>query len=253
MESRGIDTIMIAIVASLKKEVEPFFESLTGAYRRRIAGRTLWEGSFRGIPVRIVLTGVGADLASKVLEGCRVAVSTGFCGALEPGMTCGDLVLSREVTYAGEELLGRITAPRETSRPFEGTGLFRLPADDRLRSLLLEKARTMGLALHVGRSVSCPRVIRNGTEKRRLSRYFDALSVDMEDYLRVGVGKRLGVQVLCMRAVLDELEDDVPSFRRGVKLRGAVSLYRKIPGVQKSIDLLLGETVAFLADTIEIA
>jgi nucleoside phosphorylase len=243
---------MIGILVSLKKEVDVFLQALAGACRTRVAGCTLWEGSFRGVPLRIAVTGVGAEVTPEILEGCRVIVSTGFCGALEPDMKCGDLVLSREVTYASEELLERITGPRGASGPFEGTGLFRLRLADHLGDHMFETARGSGLTLHEGRSVSCARVIRNVTEKRRLGRYFGAHAVDMEDYQRVGTARRMGIGAVCVRAVLDELEDEVPSLRGRVKLKGAVSLYRKIPLVQKSIGLLLEETVSFLADTMEI-
>ena len=243
---------MICILVSLKKEIEPFLETLTETHGRRVRGTTLREGSHRGIPVRIAVTGMGAGTPPETLQGCTVVVSTGFCGALQPDMRCGDPVVSREVTYAGKELLERITGPRVYGSPFEGTGLFRLRLSERLGKHLAETARESGLTLHEGRSVSCARVIRTEMEKRKLEAYFDALAVDMEDYLRVCAARSTGIEALSVRAVLDELVDEVPSFRGGVKLRGAVSLYRKIPRVQRSLALLLGETLSFLADTMEI-
>jgi nucleoside phosphorylase len=242
---------MIGVVVSLKKEIEPFLQVLTDLCRRRAAGCTLWEGSFRAVPLRIVVTGVGAEVPGAVLEGCRVLLSTGFCGALRPDMACGDLVLSREVTYAGKELLERITGPRKAAGPFNGTGLFRLRLAGRVHERLLEASRRWGLGFHAGRSLTCAGIVQNGDRKRKLAHHFDALSVDMEDYLRVGSAESEGIEALCARAVLDELNDEVPLLRGGVKLHGAVSLYRRIPGVQKSIVLLLEHVLPFLADTME--
>lgn len=244
---------MIGILVSLKKEIEPFLEALEGVHRWKISGRTLYEGFFRHIPLRVVVTGVGTEVTPETLESCRCIVSTGFCGALKPDMAWGDLVLSKEVSYAGKELLERIIDPPNASDPFSGTGLFRLSLAERVREHLGEAARRAGIGFHGGRSLTCARVIQNEAEKRKLERHFDALSVDMEDYLRVGYARRVRVEALCARAVLDELADEVPSFRGGVKLRGAVALYRRIPRTQKSVALLLEHVVPLLADTMEIA
>jgi nucleoside phosphorylase len=243
---------MIGIVVSLKKEIEPLLEALEGVHRKKIFGCTIWDGFFRHIPLRAVVTGVGAEIAPEALEGCRGIVSTGFCGALKPDMAWGDLVLSSEVTYAGKELLERILDPQNASGPFDGAGLFRLSLADQVREHLLETARQEGIGFHEGRSLTCARVIQNEAQKRKLERHFDALSVDMEDYLRVGCARRVRIEALCARAVLDELGDEVPSFRGGVKLRGAVTLYRRIPHAQRSVALLLERVVPLLADTMEI-
>jgi len=243
---------MIGILVSLKKEIEPFLEALTDVHRRRVAGCTLWEGSFKDVSVRVVVTGIGKDVPALTLDGCGVVVSTGFCGALRPDMTCGDLVLSNEVAFAGEEILRKITSSSEAAGRFEGTGLFRLSISGHVREHLSRLARQRDLSLHVGRSVTCARVIRSEAEKRRLERYFDAHAVDMEDFLRIGRARRIGIEVLCVRAVFDEIKDTVPSFRGGLHLRGASSLLRKIPSAQKSISLMLNEIVPFLVDTMEI-
>jgi len=243
---------MIGIVVALKKEIEPFLETLEDVHRKKISGCTIWEGFSRHIPVRVAVSGVGAGIVPEALEGCKGIVSTGFCGALKPDMAWGDLILSSEVTYAGKELLERIIDPQNASSPFDGAGLFRLPLADRVRELLHETAGREGIGFHVGRSLTCQRVIQNEVMKRKLERHFDALSVDMEDYLRVGYARRVRIEALCVRAVLDELGDEVPSFRGGVKLRGAVTLYRRIPRAQRSVALLLERVVPLLADTMEI-
>ena len=77
--------------------------------------------------------------------------------------------------------------------------------------------------IHAGRTVTASRAIRNYKEKVCLGRAAGAVSVDMEDYYRMETAKRLGVPCVSVRAVLDEVHDDIPGFRSGLHFHSAIT------------------------------
>ncbi len=59
-----------------------------------------YKGFIQGYPVRVCISGVGAEGARRaagalVQEGAKILVSAGFCGALVPGLNVGDIVTER--------------------------------------------------------------------------------------------------------------------------------------------------------------
>jgi nucleoside phosphorylase len=241
----------IGILVSLKREIEPFLSRMGSTRRRRSSGCTLWEGSYGDTAVRVILTGVGRAVDLPSLEGCGALISTGFCGGLKVDLRVGDLFLADGVAYAGTELLARIMEPRRGAVRFDGSGLFDLGNTMIEPNHLKKTLDQCGLRLHRGRSVTCARVIGNEQKKGLLERHFDAQVVEMEDYGRVDVARRAGVDILCVRAVLDERGDPVPSFRGGLNPRGALSILRNVPRAQRSITVMLDGLIPMIVGKID--
>jgi len=138
-----------------------------------------------GCRLLLVANGAGARLAG---EACEVAwmkhkaqalVSTGYCGALDPGLSAGEVFVANEVQAPGTGLRFDARAP-DCPRPHAS-----------------------------GRLVSVDRVVRTAEEKKKL-RSTGALAVEME---AAAVGQRArawGVPFYCVRSVTDLSEE---SFR----------------------------------------
>ncbi|HTS64285.1 MAG TPA: hypothetical protein VMH28_19820 [Candidatus Acidoferrales bacterium] len=141
---------------------------------------------FRGMPARpdwvLKANGVGARFAAaavdRALEESRpdAVVSTGFCGALDPGLNVGDVVVATEVAAAGR----------------------RFPA-------LEPRGRR---AASRGTVVSTDHVVQTAAEKSQLH-LSGAIAVEME---AAGVAERAaqhGLPFFCIKAVTDLASEDM--------------------------------------------
>ena len=107
-------------------------------------------------------------------------LSVGLCGALQPGMSPGDLVLE--------------------ARGVPETWLE--PA--RLR------AKDLGLRLHMGAVISQDRVAFDPAQKRMLGESLRAAAVDMETVSVRSWARARGAQFAAARVVLDGVDDRMP-------------------------------------------
>lgn len=150
---------------------------------------------------------VKARQALERLEPDRSAlilISSGFAGALAPGVRRGDLVADlRE-------------APLDFVRSAQS-------AAERLKT-----------PLHLGAFLSADRVL-NPAEKRDLGARNRALAVDMESGALREWTKAGGGTFMAVRAVLDELDDELPDDAPGEgvaqSLRFAAKHWRKLPAL----------------------
>jgi nucleoside phosphorylase len=221
---------MVCVLVSFKKEISGFLALMEAV---RAPGRfPVYRGRYRGVDVRVARTGMGGrSLPGELLEGCDLAVSTGFCGALRGGQDAGDLVVSREVTCVTARQLDRLLAG--SPGPAQRFPLRRVEGAGQAADLLSERPGG-GTPVHLGRTVTAARVARSREEKERLGSYFQALAVDMEDFFRLGDAAARGVPCLCVRAVLDRVADRVPDPRGG--LREGLLLPARLAALKKGMD-----------------
>ncbi|MBI3297418.1 MAG: hypothetical protein HYZ75_04600 [Elusimicrobia bacterium] len=175
-------------------------------------GPGLWRGTVGSRRSILVETGIGAAAAASAMERVfgsanghtpGLAVSTGLCGALQPGLKPGDLVL--DVHGAPVEL-----------------ALAAKPAAERA-----------GVALHIGAIAHADHVLRP-EEKRALGVKERAAAVDMESTAVRAWAEGRGSVFVAARAVLDSLEDTAPSSAPDGNtfpdlLRYAAAHWRELP------------------------
>ena len=134
------------------------------------ARETTWKGG-RWL---LVANGVGARLAAKAVER-RVEVSgmisTGFCGALDPSLRVGDIVVSASA-----------------SCPATGHGYTPI----------------------LGEIASSDRVVVTAAEKQALRARTGAVAVEMEAAAVAHQASLWGVPFYCIRAVSDTAQEDLP-------------------------------------------
>lgn len=171
----------VLITAATRWEAEP----LSKALGLPASGEGRWEGLACGRRVLVLKTGIGAIKTRSVLErGCAagdhgLVLSAGLCAALQPGIKTGDIVAD-----AQEIDLDYVVPLRET-------------------------AATMGLPFHFGKLLHT-NVVLKPEMKRKLGTEHGVLACDMETSAvrRWAYGK---TPVIGLRAVLDAIEEDVPS------------------------------------------
>lgn len=170
----------LLLCGATKWEVQPLAER----WKLRAVSPFRFEGAVRGADVVLVKTGIGPENAREALatvDAPRMIVSTGFAGALQPGMASGDLVL---------DVQGLDIEVPQTARE------------------IALKQRT---AFHFGRIAHTDRVLSRPEEKVSLGGAERACAVDMESASIRAAAGRLGVPFLAARVVLDAVEDRLPS------------------------------------------
>ncbi len=157
---------------------------------RQIARRPfpLYAGQVGGSAVRVLLTGIGSQLAAQAacwaLAGpTDICISSGFAGALHSGLATAETIAARLVCQAGRELA---------------------VASDRY----LFMAACQAGARPVDRFMTSPRLLANAEEKFSVSDEADA--VEMESYPILAEAARHGVRAVSVRAVSDLAQSSLP-------------------------------------------
>ncbi|HWX75189.1 MAG TPA: hypothetical protein VNZ05_07780 [Solirubrobacteraceae bacterium] len=146
-----------------------------------------------GEPLTIQATGMGGPSAAIVLHelialGVRRAIRVGTCGALEPSLTLGQLVIAREAICRDG-----------TSRAL-GCGA-RVGADTALTRALI--AAAPGARAGAVASVD----LFYDERDPQVPQEPDALAIEMEAAALFAVGARAGIAVACVLAVTDTFDE----------------------------------------------
>ncbi len=183
-----------------------------------------------GRALTIQATGMGGPSAAIVLEelislGARRAIRVGTCGALDPALALGELVIAREAICADG-----------ASRALGGGE--RVAADPTLTAALARGAGDASAARHasgarVGTVVSVDLFYeRTGS---RGGAHADALAIEMEAATLFAIGAAANVPVACVLAVTDTFD------ARGARTRiDAHSLHGAVERLGKAALAALG-------------
>ncbi len=122
------------------------FDGGLEACRQVNAHRALhgYTGTYRGVPISVQTTGIGAPAAAIVVEellrlGARRLVRVGTCGGIGRGVRTGDLVVATSAT------------PMDgTTRTYLHGDPYAPTADHRIVRLLVDEAERRGITHHVG-------------------------------------------------------------------------------------------------------
>ncbi len=155
-----------------------------------------------GEPLTIQSTGMGGPSAAIVLHelislGVTRAIRVGTCGALDPGLGLGDLVVAREAIAAD----GTSAALGAEQLAY---------ADPALADALAREASGRRERAHrEGRIVSTDLFYERDSTRNRSWSAEGALAVEMETATLFTVGANAGIQVACLLAVSDNLHPDI--------------------------------------------
>ncbi|MGH2960191.1 MAG: purine-nucleoside phosphorylase [Solirubrobacterales bacterium] len=151
-------------------------------------------------------TGMGGPSAAIVAEelcdlGAEILVRVGTCGAINPSVKLGDLVVASAAI-----------ADDGTSKALGASHA--VLADRGLFEALAEHANASGRATHEGRIATVDLFYdpnADGRHESLLDR--EALAIEMEAAAVFAVAKRRGVRAACLLGVTDELHGDVDRVR----------------------------------------
>lgn len=196
----------IAFLVALREELETIRPLLREARPGVPGGLRGVTGRMGDVEVVAVRTGIGRENAgagaAKLLEAVKagLVIVTGFAGGLRPGLHTGDILIASEVCElaAGDADAGGNapeSIPRWPARPDILDAAYR--------------ARPPGEAgppVVLGRLVTVDRVLKTTAEKRALGERLRVDAVDMESGAVIRPADRRGVPVLCVRAILDDVD-----------------------------------------------
>jgi DeoD family purine-nucleoside phosphorylase len=161
-----------------------------------------YTGSYRGHRVSVQATGMGCPSAAIVAEeliglGARRLLRVGTCGALQPGLALGDLVVALSATAADG------TALRYTGgEPHAPTASFDLAHG------AIHAAKGLGLRPHVGPIVSSDTFYDPDPTRHRRWAGRGMLAVEMEAAVLFTIAAVRGVEAACLLVVSDLVGGD---------------------------------------------
>jgi nucleoside phosphorylase len=175
------------------------------AFQKESRNYCTFRSKVKGVDVKALLTGVGADnavrsIATSLDEIPDLCITSGLAGGLNPQYRPGDVLVARAVCDATGETL--------------------VYSDERLFSSAVDCG-----AKPASRFISVPRVVRTVQEKSRLSASADA--VDMESFAIIKELSGLGVPCVAIRSVSDSSEMSVPyDFDRALDASGRIQMFQ---------------------------
>jgi adenosylhomocysteine nucleosidase len=204
----------ILYVAAEPAELKPFASTLTGLRKLNWPIDYAFEGIWEGRRVMLAANGAGPRLAERAVEVAIRAVtaaelsssklewivSAGFCGALDPELREGQIVVASDVLD--------------------------LALNESFPSLPIESDRK----IITGTLVSQDRIAISSAEKAKL-RSLNAIAVDMESSGVASRAKRAHLPFSCIKVVTDRADEsfriDLNALRtsEGRIARGKIGLY----------------------------
>jgi purine-nucleoside phosphorylase len=156
-----------------------------------------FTGSWKGVPVTVQTSGMGCPSAAIVVEelcqlGARAILRVGSCGALQPEIELGDLIIAT----------GACSLNGTTERLVELPG-YAPVADFDLARLAWSRARAMGSPFHAGLVGSSDIFYERNTTVFDKLRSFGVLALEMEASAVFTIAARERVRAGCLLLVSD--------------------------------------------------
>ncbi len=181
-----------AVIFALNAESGGLIDLLEKPSITKVEGFIEHAGRLHEKEVVVVESGVGSEAVSAAVSNViqfhhpRWIVSTGFAGALDPGLKQGDVVRIDSVVCEG-------SPPIELIAPVDAAA-----------QAVLEKWRP-------GRLLTVDKVVRTTKKKERLHRETGAIACDMETYVVAQICQKMNVPLIAVRIVSDSVEQELPA------------------------------------------
>lgn len=184
-----------AVLTALNEELLPIIRRLGGSPHPQAP--SLWQTVVGGRRIIMGASGMGRVRSMAAAEELiRMAqpdslVLAGFCGALDPAMVPGDLVVAERVTWSG--------MARDEDR---------VPAADLIAHA--HATRAPGLRVAYGAMLSHACVLGRAEKLRLAGQHGGAIAVDMEAAGAAESAGKHGVPWISVRSVTDRTTDEMP-------------------------------------------
>lgn len=185
LDARTRDERPILIVVAMARELRSVARAIGGKPRGTHASG--WLGEHRAVALTIGVAGQPSH--AVVAYRPRLVISCGFCGALDPWLRPGHVVVASSVQDERGESIA-------------------VPEPD-LAIVRAAFGAPQGFA--EGEILCTERVVATRDRKRALTRR-GRVAVDLESWSAAQAARDAGTPWLAIRAVLDPLDDDLPPF-----------------------------------------
>lgn len=211
----------LGIIGAMTVEVETLKSKMTNLTQTDKAGITFFEGELEGLPVVLVVCGVGkvnAALCVQVLCDCfgvTHLVNTGVAGSLCSELDIGDFVISQDAMY--HDFTCRVLNPDYVVGQVPGLPVLAFQADKTLIDYAMAASRKLpsGKA-RVGRVASGDQFIAEKSAKEKIIADTGALCTEMEGAAIAHAAWRNNVPFVIIRAISDKADNsaemDFPTF-----------------------------------------
>jgi adenosylhomocysteine nucleosidase len=198
---------MIGIIGAMASEIQLLLEDLQDRVDEHYGTFTLHVGRLENRPVTLAQCGVGKVNAAALtqlmlLQDIDQVIFTGVAGALDDALGVGDIVISQDAMQSDPDVtalgykLGEV--PGE---PLSWT------ADPRLVQLAQQAARTLeGVAVTVGRVLSCDQFIANAEKSQWLRETFAGSCTEMEGAAMAQICAKWQVPFVIIRSISDSAD-----------------------------------------------
>ena len=202
-EARRGDYAEAVLLAGDPQRVEWIARTFLDDMRRvnQVRGALGYTGRYRGVPVSVQTTGIGAPslsiYAHELLDvyGARTLIRVGTCGALAEHVRLRSLVISQSAS-----------TDSHVNRQLFGLYDYAPSADFDLLRRAATRAAELGLDHHIGQTASNDVFYHPDTLGRFAGvRAHGALSVDMETSALYTVAARFGAKALSICTVVDSM------------------------------------------------
>ena len=200
---------MIAMVVALREEANPILK--TGGWVL-VPTRTTLE-IYKGVAtlseIILGISGTGRKSAEDTIKVIisefkpRSIISMGFAGALQEGLSPGDIIVIDGTKVLNGSPFGEKTPAGET-----------ISCNPGLIQAITSMLKSAGVSYHVGPSLTTTSVICDPQRKHALGRQTSAEIVEMESGWISILCHQHGVPFIAIRVILDSVNDSIPSSPR---------------------------------------
>ncbi len=211
----------LGIIGAMTVEVETLKGEMLNLTVSQKAGMEFFEGTLCGLPVVVVVCGVGkvnAALCVQVLcdlYGVTHIVNTGVAGSLCADLDIGDLVVSRDAVYHDFDC--HILNDAYVVGQVPGLPVRAFPADKELIAIAYQAAEEVNPGhTTVGTVASGDQFVCDKNVKRAIVENTGAVCTEMEGTAIAHAAWRNGIPYVVIRAISDKADDsaemDFPVF-----------------------------------------
>lgn len=211
----------IGIIGAMDIEVAALVDELEGVQSQTFIGMTFNEGLLNGVPVVVVMCGIGkvnAALCAHVLidhYAVDSVINTGVAGSLDVRINIGDLVVSTDAVYHDVNVEALGYAPGQ----MPDMDTFSFVADEGMCDIVCDVLREVAPNVQVyrGRVASGDQFVSSAEQKDRIVETFGALCCEMEGAAIAHACYLAKVPFVIVRAISDKADGsadmDYPTFK----------------------------------------
>ena len=223
--------IKLGIIGAMSVEVEDLKEQMEELELTQKAGMTFYHGKLEGLPVVVVVCGVGkvnAALCVQILCDCfgvTHIVNTGVAGSLCNDLDIGDFVISRDAMYHDFDC--HSLNPDYPVGQVPGMSVRAFTADPTLVEYAYDAAQRVYTGhAKIGRVASGDQFVCRKDVKQAIIENTGAMCTEMEGTAIAHAAWRNGIPFVVIRAISDtadnSAETDYPTFEAAAAKRSAL-------------------------------